>query len=101
MPGASLTLYVGGSVDIGGGGVVNGTGLASDFSLRLDYRELHQHIKYTQALLRSLERSTPLKLSSRLAATRTFSAPPSQNRPPSMVASVFIMMTRLARKAAS
>jgi hypothetical protein len=33
MPGASLTLYVSGNVDIGGGGVVNNPGLATDFSL--------------------------------------------------------------------
>jgi hypothetical protein len=33
MPGASLTLYVGGEVDIGGGGVLNDTGLASQFTI--------------------------------------------------------------------
>jgi len=33
MPGASLTLYVGGIADIGGGGVINGTSLASQFTL--------------------------------------------------------------------
>jgi hypothetical protein len=32
MPGASLTLYAGGTTTISGGGVVNGTGLASDFT---------------------------------------------------------------------
>jgi hypothetical protein len=32
MPGASLTLYVGGTTTISGGGVVNGAGLASDFT---------------------------------------------------------------------
>jgi hypothetical protein len=32
-PGASLTLIVGGTATVSGGGVVNGTGLASDFSL--------------------------------------------------------------------
>jgi hypothetical protein len=33
MPGASLTLYVSGNVDIGGNGVVNNPGLAANFSL--------------------------------------------------------------------
>jgi hypothetical protein len=33
MPGASLTLYAGGTTIFSGGGVVNGTGLASNFSL--------------------------------------------------------------------
>jgi hypothetical protein len=32
MPGASLTLYAGGTTTISGGGVVNGTGLAANFS---------------------------------------------------------------------
>jgi hypothetical protein len=33
MPGASLKLYIGGVAKIAGGGVLNGTGLASQFSL--------------------------------------------------------------------
>jgi len=33
LPGASLTLYVGGSASLSGGGVINGTGLAANFTL--------------------------------------------------------------------
>lgn len=33
MPGATMTMIVGGSVSLSGGGVINGTGLAANFSL--------------------------------------------------------------------